>query len=156
MTKDYPYRHLMAPIQAGSLVLKNHMLATCCLPHFLQGPETFPSESVLAFVENLAKAGAAIVTIPDRFDNTRMLPMEDVKRGPCWDPKDPSVDNYLSQLCEAVHFQGSYITTQLSKFHSIPRDVGVYDHLETPGPAMMTDLQPPPPPAPGGNARQQR
>lgn len=148
MTKDYPYRHLMAPIQAGSLVLKNHMLATCCLPHFLQGPETFPSESVLAFVENLAKAGAAIVTIPDRFDNTRMLPMEDVKRGPCWDPKDPSVDNYLSQLCEAVHFQGSYITTQLSKFHSIPRDVGVYDHLETPGPAMMTDLQPPPPPAP--------
>ena len=32
MTKDYPYRHLMAPIQAGSLVLKNHMLATCCLP----------------------------------------------------------------------------------------------------------------------------
>ena len=98
MTKDYPYRHLMAPIQAGSLVLKNHMLATCCLPHFLQGPETFPSESVLAFVENLAKAGAAIVTIPDRFDNTRMLPMEDVKRGPCWDSKDPSVDNYLSQL----------------------------------------------------------
>ena len=99
-------------------------------------------------MENLAKAGAAIVTIPDRFDNTRMLPMEDVKRGPCWDPKDPSVDNYLSQLCEAVHCQGSYITTQLSKFHSIPRDVGVYDHLETLGPAMMTDLQPPPPPAP--------
>ncbi|MBR1781029.1 MAG: FAD-dependent oxidoreductase [Oscillospiraceae bacterium] len=145
---DYRYAHLMAPLPIRDLILKNRMLATCCLPHFLQGPETFPSESILAFVEGIAKAGAAIVTIPDRFDNTRMVPMEDVKRGPCWDPQDPSVDNYLSQLCEAVHFQGSYITAQLSKFHSIPRDVGVYDHEEVPGPKMMTGLEPPPPPMP--------
>lgn len=138
----------MSPVRVGSLVLKNRMLATCCLPHFLQGPETFPSESILTFVEGIAKAGAAIVTVPDRFDNTRMIPLEDVKRGPCWDPGDPSVDNYLSLLCETVHFQGSFITAQLSKFHSIPRDVGVYEHMETPGPAMMTGLEPPPPPAP--------
>ena len=145
---NHKYRHLMAPIQVGGLVLKNHMLATSCLPHFLQGPEAFPSESILAFVEDIAKAGAAIVTIPDRFDNTRMVPMEDVKRGPCWDPGDPSVDNYLSLMCETVHFQGSFITAQLSKFHSIPRDVGVYDHMEVPGPSMMTGLEPPPPPVP--------
>lgn len=146
--KEFKYSHLMGPVKVGSLVLKNRMIATSCLPHFLQGPETFPSESILSFVEDIAKAGAAIVTIPDRFDNTRMVPMEDVKRGPCWDPSDPSVDNYLSLLCETVHFQGSFITAQLSKFHSIPRDVGVYDHMEVPGPGMMTGLEPPPPPAP--------
>lgn len=145
---QHKYAHLLAPLSVRRMVLKNRMLATCCLPHFLQGPETFPSESIFAFVEGIAKAGAAIVTIPDRFDNTRMIPLDDVKRGPCWNPEDPSVDNYLSQLCEAVHFQGAYITAQLSKFHSIPRDVGVYDHEEVPGPSMMTSLEPPPPPAP--------
>lgn len=99
-------------------------------------------------VEDIAKAGAAIVTIPDRFDNTRMLPLEDVCRAPCWDSNDPSLGNYLSQLCETVRFQGSYITAQLSKFHSIPRDVGVYDYEEIPGPSIMTSLIPPPPAAP--------
>lgn len=47
-----------------------------------------------------------------------------------------------------MHFQGSYITAQLSKFHSIPRDIGVYDHEEVPGPSIMTSLAPPPPAAP--------
>ena len=89
----------MGPVKVGSLLLKNHMIATCCLPHFLQGSENFPSESILAFVEDIAKAGVAIVTIPDRFDNTRKLPMEDVRRAPCWDGNDPSVDNYLSLFC---------------------------------------------------------
>ena len=106
-------------------VLKNHIFSTTCLPHFLQGPETFPSESVFCFVENMAKAGPAVVTIPDRFDNTRDFPLEDVKRGPCWDPDDPSVDNYLSQLVEAVHFQGALFSVQLSKFHALPKDAGV-------------------------------
>ncbi len=146
--KSFRYPHLMKPVRVGALTLKNRMIATSCLPHFLQGPENFPSESILAFVEGIAKAGAAIVTIPDRFDNTRMIPMEDIRRAPCWDPNDPSVDNYLSQMCDAVHFQGSYITAQLSKFHSIPRDVGVYAHEEIPGPRMMTGLEPPPPPSP--------
>ena len=148
MSRNVHFPHLMGPVQAGSLLLKNHMIATCCLPHFLQGSENFPSESILAFVEDIAKAGAAIVTIPDRFDNTRMLPLEDVCRAPCWDSSDPSVGNYLSLLCETVHFQGSYITAQLSKFHSIPRDVGVYDHEEVPGPSIMTSLAPLPPAAP--------
>lgn len=99
MSKQIQFPHLMGPVKVGSLLLKNHMIATCCLPHFLQGSENFPSESILAFVEDIAKAGAAIVTIPDRFDNTRKLPMEDVRRAPCWDGNDPSVDNYLSLFC---------------------------------------------------------
>ena len=146
--ESFRYPHLMKPVRIGGLTLKNRMIATCCLPHFLQGPENYPSESIIAFVEGIAKAGAAIVTVPDRFDNTRILPMEDVKRAPCWDPGDPSVDNYLSQMSDAVHFQSSYITAQLSKFHSIPRDVDVYAHEEVPGPRMMTGLEPPPPPVP--------
>ena len=136
---QHSYAHLLSPARIGGLVVKNRMLCTSCLPHFLQGPETFPSESIIAFIEDLAKAGAAIVTVPDRFDSTRMFPMEDIKRAPSWDVTDPSVGNYLSHMAEAVHFQGSYMTLQMSKFHSIPNDVGVYAHTEAGGPAMMQD-----------------
>lgn len=142
---SHRYEHLLSPLVIRGHVLKNRMISSSCLPHFLQGPEIFPSESVISFVENLARAGSSLVTIPDRFDNTRHLPMEDVKRGPCWDPSDPSVDNYLSAMVEAVHFQGSLISAQLSKFHSIPRDVGVYEHLGVYRPQMMLDLDDPGP-----------
>lgn len=137
---EHRYAHLLTPIRVGNVMLRNRMLGTCCLPHFLQGPEIYPSESILAFVEGLARAGAALVTIPDRFNNTRNIPLEDVCRGPCWDPSDPSVDNYLAQMIEAVHFQGARISVQLSKFQSIPHDAGVYDHLDDGKHSMMLDL----------------
>lgn len=141
----HSFEHLLSPIVIRGHVLKNRMISSSCLPHFLQGPEIFPSESIISFVENIARAGSALVTIPDRFNNTRHMPMEDVKRGPCWDPSDPSVDNYLSAMVEAVHFQGSLISAQLSKFDSIPHDVGVYEHMGVYRPQMMLDLDDPGP-----------
>ncbi len=140
LSMEHRYSHLLSPIRVGSVWLRNRIFGTCCLPHFLQGPETFPSESVIAFVEGIARAGAALVTIPDRFNNTRNIPLEDVCRGPCWDPADPSVDNYLAQMIEAVHFQGARISVQLSKFASFPPDAGVYDHIDDGKHAMMLDL----------------
>ncbi len=101
---SHSFEHLLSPIVIRGHVLKNRMISSSCLPHFLQGPEIFPSESIISFVENIARAGSSLVTIPDRFNNTRHMPMEDIKRGPCWDPSDPSVDNYLSAMVEAVHF----------------------------------------------------
>ncbi len=149
---SHSFEHLLSPLVIRGRVLKNRMISSSCLPHFLQGPEIFPSESIISFVENIARAGTALVTIPDRFNNTRHMPMEDIKRGPCWDPSDPSVDNYLSAMVEAVHFQGSLISAQLSKFQSIPHDVGVYEHVGTYRPHMMLDLDDPGPdaPAPAG------
>ncbi len=145
---SHSFEHLLSPIVIRGHVLKNRMISSSCLPHFLQGPEIFPSESIISFVENIARAGSALVTIPDRFNNTRHMPMEDIKRGPCWDPTDPSVDNYLSAMVEAVHFQGSLISAQLSKFQSIPHDVGVYEHMGVYRPQMMLDLDDPGPGVP--------
>ncbi len=137
---EHRFSHLLSPIRVGRLMLRNRLFATCCLPHFLQGPEIWPAEPIVSFVEGIARAGASLVTIPDRFDNTRQIPLEDVSRGPCWDASDPSVDNYLAQLIEAVHFQGARIAVQLSKFKSFPPDAGVYDHLDDGKHAMMLDL----------------
>lgn len=137
---EHRYSHLLSPLRVGSVTLRNRIFATSCLPHFLQGPEIFPAESIIAFVEGIARAGASLVTIPDRFNNTRGIPLEDVCRGPCWDSTDPSVDNYLGQLIEAVHFQGARIAVQLSKFDSFPPDAGVYAHMDDGAHAMMLDI----------------
>ena len=57
------YSHLLSPIKIGNVILKNRMIHSRSLPHFLQGPETFPSEAVISHYAGVARNGAAIVTV---------------------------------------------------------------------------------------------
>lgn len=108
------YCHLLSPLRIRNVVLKNRMLASNALPHFLQGPETFPSEQVIAHVANLAKNGAAIVTFGDWTDSNQCHSFnEDGKRFPMYDIANPSLQNYLSQLVDAVHFYDSRVSLAL-------------------------------------------
>lgn len=59
---NHRYSNILQPIRIGNVVLKNHIYATKCISQELQGPESFPSESTIQFVEDLAKNGAALVT----------------------------------------------------------------------------------------------
>jgi len=102
------YKHLLSPIQIGNVILKNRMIHSRSLPHFLQGPETFPAEVVISHYAGVARNGAAIVTVRGsegmsdrkaRFgDNAHMC---------MWDEDDPGVQNYLAQTAEAIHFYDS-------------------------------------------------
>ena len=56
------YPNLLKPITVRNFVLKNRMESSNSLPHFLQGPERFPADSVITHYANRAKSGAAIVT----------------------------------------------------------------------------------------------
>ena len=57
------YKHILSPIQIGNIILKNRMIHSRSLPHFLQGPETFPAEVVISQYASVARNGAAIVTV---------------------------------------------------------------------------------------------
>lgn len=57
------YQNLLKPVQIGNHIVKNSLVYPNASPHFLQGPETFPAEGYRAFVANLAKNGAGIVTV---------------------------------------------------------------------------------------------
>lgn len=84
------------------------MLSANASPHFLQGPETFPADPTLAYLRNLAKNGAAIVTFADWANpNQRLKGAADSLRMQSFDLTDPSVSNYFSQLAADVHFYGS-------------------------------------------------
>lgn len=94
------YGHLLSPLRIGNVVLKNRMMATRALPYYLQGPETFPADPVMFHLTNLAGNGAAIVTLST--DN--------------YDLSDSSVQNYLAQVTDAIHFYGAKASIALTQF----------------------------------------
>ncbi len=99
------YSHLLSPLKIGNVVLKNRMMHTRSLPHFLQGPETFPNEQVISHYASVAGNGAAIVTVKGckALSNRKEL-SGDTAHMTMWDIEDPSVQNYFSQLADAIHF----------------------------------------------------
>ena len=104
------YPHMLSPVRVGGRVLKNRLLSSCCMPHFLSGPETWMAEPAMVFFENLAKAGAALVTVRDQDSDTSRIPAGDIQHTPWWRLEDPKVQNYHSQLTERIHFQGSLVS----------------------------------------------
>ena len=103
------YQRLLSPLQVGNYVLKNRLLATNAMPHFLQGPESFPSDGVINYFQFLAHNGAAVVDVPDNYDTQakRQIPIPDICRFPVMDKTDPSVDNYMSQLAAMIRYENS-------------------------------------------------
>ena len=106
------YQKLLSPIMIGGQIIKNRLTYPNASPHFLQGPETFPADGYRAFAANLAKNGAAMVNFAewDNYPAQRQGPRDmDMVHMQAFDMTDPAVHNYVSQMCEEVHFYGSKI-----------------------------------------------
>ncbi|NTV91308.1 MAG: FAD-dependent oxidoreductase [Clostridiales bacterium] len=105
------YQHLLSPIKVGDYVLKNRMTASNSLPHFLQGPEPYPADPVIAHFANKARSGAAIVTcmgINNFSRGNKSLPMDcDWSHFPDYDLYDPTCQNYMITLADAIHYYDS-------------------------------------------------
>lgn len=108
MSVKYP--HVLSPLVVRGHVLKNRLEVSNSLPHFLQGPESYPADSVITHYANKAKAGAAIVTCMgiNNFSRGMRVPMEaDFTHFPDFDLYDPASQNYLMQMADAIHYHGS-------------------------------------------------
>jgi 2,4-dienoyl-CoA reductase-like NADH-dependent reductase (Old Yellow Enzyme family)/thioredoxin reductase len=121
---------LLSPVKLGPYVLKSRFVSANSLPHFLQGPETFPNDQVINHVVSLAKNGAAIVTFADWTNPKQRVSFnEDGKRFPMYDISDPSVENYLCQLVDQVHYYNSRISIAIMPFAAFDP---VYDVSDVP------------------------
>lgn len=103
------YKNLMSPLKVRNKVFKNRLVASNSLPHFLQGPETYPADSVIAHYENKAK-GAAVTTCMgiNNFSAGKQLPMEaDFSHFPDYNLYDSNSQNYLMQLADSIHYYDS-------------------------------------------------
>lgn len=108
MAKHYP--HLLSPLKVRGLVLKNRMTAATSLPHFLMGPEPYLPRHMINLLANRAKNGAAIVTLSHTYAPIGEHGMKfggDTDHFPNLDMYDPLCQNYLIQLCDAIHYYES-------------------------------------------------
>lgn len=107
------YSSMYKPIKVGDVLLKSRFYASQSKPHSLQGPETFPAEGMFRHYINKAKQGAAYVTMSggmvlDPPARTRGLHKNTMfGHFPGIDVKDSTVQNYLCQLADALHFYGA-------------------------------------------------
>lgn len=126
------YSHILSPIKVGNLVLKNRLISGNALPHFLQGPEAYPAEPVINHMVTVAKNGASVVTFADWCNpKQRISPNEDGKRFPMFDlDTDPSVENYICQLADQVHYYHSYVSLALMPFTAPDINYDINDEPE--------------------------
>ncbi len=111
------YPHLLSPIQCGNRILKTRMSSSNALPHFLQGPEQFPTEQVIDHMLAVARNGAAIVTFADWSNpGQRDSFNEDGRRFPMYDLSDPSVENYLCQMTDQIHSFDTLVSLAIMPF----------------------------------------
>ena len=100
------YPHICEPLKIRGFTLKNRLECSNSLPHFLQGPEPYPAESVIAHYCNKARS-AAIVTCMgiNNFTRGKQLPMDmDFGHFPDYDLYDTNCQNYLLQLADNIHY----------------------------------------------------
>ncbi len=100
------FKHLMSPLKVRGYVLKNRLVASNSLPHFLQGPESYPADTVIAHYENKARS-AAITTCMgiNNFSRGNQMPMAaDFSHFPDYDLYDTASQNYLMQMADSIHY----------------------------------------------------
>ncbi|OGO18707.1 MAG: hypothetical protein A2Z02_06355 [Chloroflexi bacterium RBG_16_48_7] len=120
MSQKYP--HLLSPLVVGNTVFKNRMTASPSHPHFIQGPEPFPTEASITHYANKARNGAALVTCSGvgggYLEFNRGSKKTYAKRNmgghfDNFDIYDPHCQHYFSQLSEAIHFYGARASMQI-------------------------------------------
>jgi len=105
------YTNLLSPFKIRNVIVKNRLIYTVSTPHFLQGPETFPSDAIRSYYANIAK-GAAIVTcrLGGLGTISRKNLVGDTAHGAIFDQEDPAVQNYMDQMVEGIHCMGSLVS----------------------------------------------
>lgn len=145
------YDNILQPITIGNIVLKNRLISSNALPHFLQGPETWINDPIMVYQANVAK-NAAIVTMGNWTDPNQHTGMHhgDGCHFPSFDIRDPSVENSICLYCDIIHMYGAKATMSMITFAPDGYDVcdGAGGMMPPPmggGPADADDEDAPPP-----------
>ena len=114
---EQKYKHILSPLKVGNTIIKNRFYGTKGLPHFLQGGEEYPTEGTIEYYANLAKNGAAIVTVKG-FDTPfpdRRKAHGDGRHTQRWNMDDPANHNYLAHVTDVIHYYKSLACINIQK-----------------------------------------
>lgn len=134
------YDKLLSPFVIGNAVLKNRLMGSKSLPHFLQGPEPFPTNEVISYFANYARNGAAVVTVKghELYEDVSKLKY-DMAQMPRYDLSDSRVGNYFSKLADAIHFYGSKASISLHMME--PKGINISEVTEETAKGMRGDYR---------------
>lgn len=146
------FPHLLSPLKIRNFVLKNRMECADSLPHFLQGPESYPAQGVIMHYANKAKGGAAIVTCKgiNTFRRKHRTPIDaNYTHWPDFDLYDPPSQNYLMQLADVIHFHGAIacmsihlgVTAEYPIYNPIDGSVATIDGHRAPEEYSQEELE---------------
>jgi 2,4-dienoyl-CoA reductase-like NADH-dependent reductase (Old Yellow Enzyme family)/thioredoxin reductase len=127
------YKNLLSPIKVGNIVFRNRLIASPSAPHFIQGPETYPTEALITHYANKAKSGAAVVTcrgVGERHHGWATAEPPSERSGKemlKFDLDDVSNYHYLAQLTDAIHFYGAKVSMQIGA--EVPWEYDVSTHI---------------------------
>lgn len=105
------YPNIFSPIRVGNVVLKNRLVSSPSTPHFLQGPEQYPAESLITHYANRARNGAALIVTGGIHGLNAGRELASPGYG--WDPFNPRAQQYMGQMVEAIHFYGTKVTANI-------------------------------------------
>lgn len=115
------YPKMFSPIKVGNLLLNSRFYASQSKPHSAQGPEPFPAEGIFRHYINKARNGAAYVTMSGGMALGAPVRTRGYHPGtmlghfPGYDIQDSTVQNYMCQLADAMHFHGSKACMMIGK-----------------------------------------
>lgn len=115
-----PYAHLLSPLKVGNTVLRNRMITGPSMAHFIQGPETYPSQTMIEYFAEKARSGAAVVTVGCALPKKRF---EETAHAAKFEYTNLQAQNYISQLTEAIHFHGAKASLLLDPADVVGLDV---------------------------------
>lgn len=110
---QHRYKNLLTPIRVGDIVIRTRMGMSKCNSQEQQGPENYPAEGTIRFIEDAAKNGASVITMPsatltemDRniWGDAALFPMNNA-----------FVHNYVIRMIDRVHAHGSLCMMQIHK-----------------------------------------
>ncbi len=96
------YSSLFSPLNVNGVMLRNRIISTASCPHFIQGPENYPTDGLITYHALRARGGAAVVVCKAN------QPKKIV------DPHDMNTDitneaclHYFAQMTDAIHYYGA-------------------------------------------------
>lgn len=107
------YSALNSPLNVRGKMLKSRFEYPVAQPHFLQGPETYPGDPVVAYYTEICRKGSALLIVHDLTNPDQRKMGSDIAHFCMYDLDDYGSQNYFTQFAHFVHCQGSYVGTEI-------------------------------------------
>ena len=102
---NHKYKALLTPLRIGDVIVRTRMGMSKCNSQEQQGPENYPAEGTIRFIEDAAKNGASVISMPSV--GLRNMDRDLEGDAALFPANNAFVNNYFVRMLDRVHAHGS-------------------------------------------------